>query len=126
MAFRIDSLHKGEVIATTYVPDNEDKAFLTLTNANVKEGSRSDSLAVINAVVTKDAEVTFLNKGGLINLKKIQIKDGDKVVRQWDFTKRFRPRPQQLAKGCSNMECGQRQERCLHQQSHPQGCRFRC
>lgn len=87
VAFRIDSLHKGEVIATTYVPDNEDKAFLTLTNANVKEGSRSDSLAVINAVVTKDAEVTFLNKGGLINLKKIQIKDGDKVVRQWDFTK---------------------------------------
>ena len=41
VAFRIDSLHKGEVIAATDVTDNEDKASLTLTNDNVKEGSLS-------------------------------------------------------------------------------------
>ena len=85
IAFNIDSLHKGQTIVTTYVADKEDKAYLTISNANVKEGKQSDSLSVINSVVTKDGTATFTNKGGLISLKSIDINDGGKTVKHWDF-----------------------------------------
>ena len=85
IAFNIDSLHKGQTIVTTYVADKEDKAYLTISNANVKEGKQSDSLSVINSVVTKDGTATFTNKGGLISLKSIDINDGGKTVKRWDF-----------------------------------------
>ena len=86
IAFRIDSLHKGQTILTTYVADKDDKAYMTLTNANMKEGTQTDSINQVSAVVTKDADVTFTNKGGLINLKSIAILDNGKIIRQWDFT----------------------------------------
>lgn len=86
IAFNIDSLHKGQTIVTTYVTDKEDKAYLTISNANMKEGEKNDSLSVVNSVVTKDGTVTFTNKGGLINLKTIAINDAGKTVRHWDFT----------------------------------------
>lgn len=86
IAFNIDSLHKGQTIVTTYVTDKEDKAYLTISNANMKEGEKNDSLSVVNSVVTKDGTVTFTNKGGLINLKAIAINDAGKIVRHWDFT----------------------------------------
>ena len=86
IAFNIDSLHKGQTIVTTYVTDKEDKAYLTISNANMKEGEKNDSLSVVNSVVTKDGTVTFTNKGGLINLKAIAINDAGKTVRHWDFT----------------------------------------
>lgn len=86
IAFNIDSLHKGQTIVTTYVTDKEDKAYLTISNANMKEGEKNDSLSVVNSVVTKDGTVTFTNKGGLINLKTIAINDAGKIVRHWDFT----------------------------------------
>lgn len=86
IAFNIDSLHKGQTIVTTYVTDKEDKAYMTISNANIKEGKQSDSLSVINSVVTKDGTVTFTNKGGLISLKSICINEAGKTIKSWNFT----------------------------------------
>ena len=86
IAFNIDSLHKGQTIVTTYVTDKEDKAYMTISNANIKEGKQSDSLSVINSVVTKDGTVTFTNKGGLISLKSICINEAGKPIKSWNFT----------------------------------------
>ena len=86
IAFNIDSLHKGQTIVTTYVTDKEDKAYMTISNANIKEGKQSDSLSVINSVVTKDGTVTFTNKGGLISRKSICINEAGKTIKSWNFT----------------------------------------
>ena len=86
IAFNIDSLHKGQTIVTTYVTDKEDKAYMTISNVNIKEGKQSDSLSVINSVVTKDGTVTFTNKGGLISLKSICINEAGKTIKSWNFT----------------------------------------
>ena len=86
IAFNIDSLHKGQTIVTTYVTDKEDKAYMTISNANIKEGKQSDSLSVINSVVTKDGTVTFTNKGGLISLTSICINEAGKTIKSWNFT----------------------------------------
>lgn len=83
IAFRVDSLKKGQIITTTIVADSN--SYMSLTNANVKEGTHKDNLELLNAVVTKDGAVTFTNKGGTVNLKDISVAEGGKVVRHWDF-----------------------------------------
>jgi sodium-dependent dicarboxylate transporter 2/3/5 len=85
IAFRIDSLHKGQNITTTFVSEKDNKAYMVLTNANVKEGTHQGNLELLNAVVTKDGDVTFTNKGGLVNLKDLKIEEDGKVVKHWDF-----------------------------------------
>ena len=69
ISFRIDSLHKGQVITTTMMAKDGDKAYMTISNANMRDGTHRGQLEVMNAVVTKDGTVTFTNKGGMVNLR---------------------------------------------------------
>lgn len=85
IAFYVDSLHKGEAISINMATTKDDKGYLSLTNASIKQGEKTDSTKVLNAVVTKDGSVTFTNKGGLVNLKDITIFENGKVQRKWDF-----------------------------------------
>lgn len=85
ISFRIDSLHKGQVITTTMMAKDGDKAYMTISNANMRDGTHRGQLEVMNAVVTKDGTVTFTNKGGMVNLRDISISSDGTTARRWNF-----------------------------------------